>query len=87
MRANYALNTLFGIDARQLTDGWSKPPAGSPGIGGLAPLAGSVLSATVNSNTTSQSRSAPPLVAAPIAQIQSHESPIDNIVGGRQTSR
>ncbi|MCU8056478.1 hypothetical protein L5L78_09700 [Shewanella sp. SM34] len=25
----------------QLTDGWSKPPAGSPGIGGLAPLAGS----------------------------------------------
>ncbi|WP_259586492.1 hypothetical protein [Shewanella baltica] len=82
MRANYALNTLFGIDARQLTDGWSKPPAGSPGIGGLVPLAGSVLSATVNSNTTSQSRSAPPLVAAPIAQIQSHESPIDNIVGG-----
>ncbi|MGI2191027.1 hypothetical protein ACRN9V_06030 [Shewanella baltica] len=66
----------------QLTDGWSKPPVGSPGIGGLAPLAGSVLSATVNSNTTSQSRSAPPLVAAPIAQIQSHESPIDAIVGG-----
>ncbi|ABN61830.1 hypothetical protein [Shewanella baltica] len=68
----------------QLTDGWSKPPAGSPGIGGLVPLAGSVLSATVSSNTTStnKSRSAPPFVAAPIAQIQSHESPIDNIVGG-----
>ncbi|MCS6262042.1 hypothetical protein G3479_22845 [Shewanella baltica] len=68
----------------QLTDGWSKPPAGSPGIGGLVPLAGSVLSATVSSNTTStnKSRSASPFVAAPIAQIQSHESPIDNIVGG-----
>ncbi len=68
----------------QLTDGWSKPPAGSPGIGGLAPLAGSVLSATVSSNTTStnKSLSASPLVAAPIAQIQSHESSIDTIVGG-----
>ncbi|WP_330148519.1 hypothetical protein [Shewanella oncorhynchi] len=67
----------------QLTDGWSKPPAGSPGIGGLAPLAGSVLSATVSSNTTStnKSHSASPLAAAPIAQIKSHESPIDNIVG------
>lgn len=36
----------------QLTDGWSKPPAGSPGIGGLAPLAGSGVAKATNTSSS-----------------------------------
>ena len=36
----------------QFTDGWSKPPAGSPGIGGLAPLAGSGVAKATNTSSS-----------------------------------
>lgn len=59
----------------QLTDGWSKPPAGSPGIGGLVPLAGS---GAVNiqkavSSTGSRSNAKPVTNSPDDAKTQAHD--------------
>ncbi|MCE9687188.1 hypothetical protein LZP73_13400 [Shewanella sp. AS16] len=74
---------LFQTDrlrAWQLTDGWASPPAGSPGEGGLVPLAGSGAAKsnnqTANGTKAGKARKATPAdtTGAGKAQAAGHES-------------